>query len=122
LSKYVGIAGLSSLRLCEFWQDMTLPFLKTQGSELQKQFGDKYVTLIVGCALDIRSFKFDTMSVTEVKSIIVHQLDGLSQEQLEQVLDLLQRLKVENAESFNRLRHARDIMEESKVVLQKLAL
>jgi hypothetical protein len=62
------------------------------------------------------------MSITEVKSIIVHQLDGLSQEQLEQVLDLLQRLKVENAESFNRLRHARDIMEERKVVLQKLAL
>jgi len=62
------------------------------------------------------------MSVTEVKSIIVHQLDGLSQEQLEQVLDLLQRLKVENTESFNRLRHARDIMEERKEVLQKLAL
>jgi hypothetical protein len=105
-----------------FVKDMTLAFLIAHEFELQKQYGDKYVTLIVGCALSSRSLKFDTMSVTEVKSIIVHQLDGLSQEQLEQVLDLLQRLKVENAESFNRLRHARDIMEERKVVLQKLAL
>jgi biotin-(acetyl-CoA carboxylase) ligase len=110
-----------------FVKDLTLAILIAHEFELQKQYGDKYVTLIVGCALNSRSLKFDTMSVTEVKLKTLEMIMAINDEAiLAEIYDHLKKIEAQvpaegGKDAIKLSKHFDDIASRYDSVLQKLA-